>query len=285
MGSVQAVVDHYSSGTLRERVFAALRGAGKDPDNLSAADLVPLDQLHTGGVAAIEELVHDAGIGAGTRVADFGSGLCGPARIFAGKHGAVVHAVDVTPEFVDLATELNERCGLSSAITVTQASAADSGLAAGAFDAVTLIHVGMNIADKARVFAEASRVLHPQGVFAIYDIMARDGDTAEYPMPWASSAGDSFVRSVAQYDAALAGAGFAVDSTRDRSPEALAFLDQPPARSAEGEPLGPEVVMGPNMETRLANLRRAIEAGVLAPTVIVARRAGRQPDGKPAGAR
>lgn len=45
------------------------------------------------------------------------------------------------------------------------------------------LHVGMNIAEKARLFAEVRRVLKPGGIFGIYDQMSEaDGDLT-FPMP------------------------------------------------------------------------------------------------------
>ena len=40
-----------------------------------------------------------------------------------------------------------------------------------AFDRAMMLHVGMNIADKAALMREAARVLEPGGLFCVYDMM------------------------------------------------------------------------------------------------------------------
>ena len=50
------VVQHYGESDLRDRLRAALTAAALDSRPLSAADLAPLDQFHTRGMAATAEL-------------------------------------------------------------------------------------------------------------------------------------------------------------------------------------------------------------------------------------
>ena len=57
----------------------------------------------------------------------------------------------------------------------------------GAFDRAMMLHVGMNIADKAGLLEEVARVL-VAGVFGIYDMMQVGEGTVSFPMPWASTA-------------------------------------------------------------------------------------------------
>ena len=52
----QAVTEHYSVGGLADKVFDALRAAGKDLDHLVPDDLAPLDAFHIRGRDATREL-------------------------------------------------------------------------------------------------------------------------------------------------------------------------------------------------------------------------------------
>ena len=97
---------------------------------------------------------------------DIGSGLGGPARHFAEMFGAHVTGIDLTQEYVDVANELTRRCGLAERAVFSQASALDLPFTRNSFDRASLIHVGMNIADKATLFAEVRRVLEPGALFA-----------------------------------------------------------------------------------------------------------------------
>src|SRR5262249_13816760 len=117
---------------------------------------------------------------------------------------------------VDVANSLTKRCGLADRVSFKQASALKMPFADGSFDVATLIHVGMNISDKAALFAEVRRVLKPGGRFAVYDIMRRSGDDLPYPMPWAASVETSFVESPDAYRRLLTSAGFEILGETDR---------------------------------------------------------------------
>ena len=130
----------------------------------------------------------------GSRVLDIGSALGGPARHFAEMFGAHVTGIDLTQEYVDVANELTRRCGLAERAVFRQASALDLPFTRNSFDRASLIHVGMNIADKATLFAEVRRVLEPGALFVVYDIMKVGNGDVPYPMPWAATCRDEFRR-------------------------------------------------------------------------------------------
>jgi len=257
-----SVAAHYGSGGVLERMLAVVRNAGGNPEHFVPADLRGADQFHIGGPAATARVAARAGIQAGTRVLDIGSGLGGVARHLAGDFGATVHGVDLTPEFVAAAQSLSERTGLAGQLEFTQASALALPLADASFDAAVLVHVGMNIRDKDRLFAEAARVLRPGGVLAVYDIMLTGGDIEDYPLPWAPTAETSFVQPPLAYSDALTQAGFDVDREAKPLSEGIDFLEH--ALDAGG-PVG---LAG----SALVNLLAAFRAGILAPVEIYARR-------------
>ncbi|NKX56222.1 class I SAM-dependent methyltransferase [Arthrobacter mobilis] len=269
-----AVARHYGNPQLERIILDRLRAVGYDPDRLEAADLEALDHFHIGGADATRELARAAGIRPGAKVLDVGSGIGGPARMFAGEFGATVHGLDLTPSFVQVAVSLTRRTRQSHRVSFSIGSALRPGFGAAEFDVAMLLHVGMNIADKDSLFAQLHRVLKPGGRLVVYDIM-RTGDGAiHYPMPWASHARTSFVGTAGEYLAALAAAGFAVRSERNRHGLAAAALERVLERMDEGggHPLGPQLVIGPEAPRRLGNLMNAVRRGVLAPVEILADR-------------
>jgi hypothetical protein len=102
----QAVQAYYGGRPLLQRIDAALRAAGKDPDRINHRDLWPYDQLHGRGVAATREHAERAGMRPGLHVLDLGCGVGGASRYLAAECGCRVTAIDLTPAFVEVARTL-----------------------------------------------------------------------------------------------------------------------------------------------------------------------------------
>lgn len=98
---------------------------------------------------------------------------------------AALTAVDLTEEYCQIADWLNQLTGLDGKISVRQADVTELPFADAAFDVVTSQHVQMNVADKARLYAEARRVLAAGGRLAIWDIIEGESGPLDYPLPWA----------------------------------------------------------------------------------------------------
>lgn len=272
MDTEKKVAAHYTHGALEKTILDTLKAAGKDIDNLTATELSAVDEFHLGWRDATIAFAKDLRLATGARVLDIGSGIGGPARYFAEARGCLVVGIDLTPEFVQVANALTRCCGLAGKVEFREASATGLMFEDGAFDTATMIHVGMNIPDKEKVFAEARRVLKPGGKFGVYDIMRAGDGEIPYPMPWARTRDTSFLETPATYQRLLAHAGFEIESETDRS----AFVrDLARKRRAQAEKEGPSPlgihILGPDMKERLANVMRALEAGLIAPTQIIAR--------------
>jgi len=127
----------------------------------------------------------------------------------------------------------------------------------------------MNIADKEGLFREVRRVLKPDGLFAIFDLMRTAEVPIRYPVPWALTEETSFVSHVNDYRNTLAGAGF--DVIRERGRGAFA-LERMMARVAQGGPpaLGLHLLMGEPTKVMLRNVQSMIQEGILEPVELIA---------------
>lgn len=217
-------------GSLVAAIGSALEAAGLNRATLRPADLAPIDEFHIRGRAASLEIVTALGLTADAHVLDLGSGLGGPARTVAEVTGCHVTGIDLTPEFCAVATALSEWTGLSERTRFQVGDATATGLADAAVDAALTVHVAMNIADKAGLYAEAFRVLRPGGRFVVYDVLHGEGGEVRYPVPWAKDASTSFLATPTDMRALLTGAGFAVSSEVDSSDESLVWFQQMRAR-------------------------------------------------------
>ena len=265
MDSEHVVRDHYSGDDLEAVVLDALRRAGVDVAALRVGDLAGLDQLHAGSVPATEHLLDSLDLTSGMTLLDVGCGVGGPARLAADRNGCRVTGIDLSPDFVDLAGKLTERMGLTGQVAFDVGSATDLPYDDGSFARAMLNHVGMNIPDKARVFAEVRRVLERGGLFAVYEQMRTGDGELTYPLPWAEDETSSFVESRQRYSALLRTAGFTLERNEDRTAALAAAGPPPPGVLTPGD------LFGPGFGERIGNNLAASTAGVLSPVLMVAR--------------
>lgn len=258
------VTGHYGADGLEEQILQAVAGAGADLDGLTVGDLAPVDELHAGGLGETRHLLSLLGLHDGSRLLDVGCGLGGSSRAAAAAYPCRVTGADLTPEYVDVATALTARVGrLSDRVTFEITLPDRLPFADGAFDVAMMIHVGMNLPDKAAVFADVRRVLTPGGRFGIFDQMVGVGGPATYPLPWAEDERSSFLETPDRYAELLRAAGFELELEEDRS----SAIDWQRSTGT----LGPHVVFGPAFGERIRNQIADARSGALLPYVMVAR--------------
>ncbi|WP_148360408.1 class I SAM-dependent methyltransferase, partial [Acidisphaera rubrifaciens] len=268
------VARHYGNSALADSILDALAAAGKDAADLTHADLAPVDEFHIGGRAATQALAAQLALRPDMHLLDVGCGPGGASRYFAQTHGCRVTGIDLTEDYVRVAELLSQRLGLGDRVSYRQASALALPFDAASFDGAYMLHVGMNIRDKAALFAEIRRVLRPGAQFAVYDVMREGDGELSFPVPWASRADISFVDDAATYRRALEAAGFAVEVARSRRDFAIAFFRQMRARAAGSggpPPLGLHLLMGASSPQKVANMIDMLERGLIAPTEMIAR--------------
>ena len=170
----------------------------------------------------------------------------------------------------------------------------------GTYDVVTMVHVGMNISDKEKLFAEVHRVLNRGGIFAIYDVMldsdgilqqqvqTQQGTSGEkgdesvmiFPLPWASNMSHSFVTAVENYKAAAIASGFPSSSLlveNNRGDFAREFMKPLKARLESGKGLPPFSMLitfggGNEALLKMKNLVTLLDRKYIAPVELIFRK-------------
>lgn len=274
MPTQRDISNHYTHGNLAAAIRSGIESLGKTIGSVTVDDLAPVDEFHIGGREASEEFLGQLDLSPEKHVLDVGCGLGGAARFVAGRYGCRVTAIDLTPEYVETARVLCGWVGLDNRISLHQGSALSMPFADRAFDGAYMLHVGMNIDDKAKLCSEVSRVLRSNSLFGIYDVMRIGDGELTYPVPWATTAASSALAEPAQYREALRAAGFAVVAERNRRDFALAFFEQLRARTAAGgpPPLGLHILMGRNTPEKVQNMIQNISSDRIAPVELIARK-------------
>jgi len=199
---------YWGRENLAEAILAALAARGTDLDALTPDVLAPVDQFHGGGKPATDRLARLAGAVAGTRVLDVGAGFGGPARTLAAEFGCLVTTVDLTASYVRAAQALTTRLHLDDRVSHRVANALALPFPDETFDLVWTQNSGMNIGDKARLYAGFHRVLRPGGRLALQEPMTGPGAPLLYPVMWARDPSTSFLRPPAEMRAVIEAAGF-----------------------------------------------------------------------------
>ena len=127
------------------------------------------------------------------------------------------------------------------------------------FDVVWMQNVGMNIADKRKLYGEIYRVLKPGGRYAFQEMAAGKQATSYFPLPWATDPADSFLVSAEEMRSLLGESGFVAELLEDTSDAHLSRTTANATPGSTGQ-LGLAVFvddLGKRPETRGAASRRA----------------------------
>lgn len=253
-----SVEQHYGIDGILQAILEALEAMGKDIERLAPPDLAPVDEFHIRGREATVELASRAKLLPGSRVLDVGCGLGGSVRYLATEHNCRATGIDLTAEYIEIATALAGRVGLSDVVEFRQASALALPFDADSFDVVWTEHAQMNISDKAGFYGEIARVLKPGGRLIFHDIFAGDGGEPHYPVPWAEERTISFLEKPTSLRAILDKAGLKTLDWEDKSQHSLEWFETVVERVKESglPPLGLHLLMRETAQTKFENVIR-----------------------------
>lgn len=275
MNTDRDVSGHYTRGNLLERLNAALKEDGVDPDHPGMDALAPYDHFHGRGLEATEEIADSIRVGAGNRILDVGSGIGGPARYFANRFGCRVTGIDLTPEFCAVARHLTRLLHFEDRVEFETGDALAMPFADGSFDGAYSMNVSMNIADKGAFYREICRVLRPGGWLALSEIAKGEGADPDYPTPWAGSARTSFLATPEKTRRGLVDAGFEVVRLHSTAEQTRAFGARSRAMVERGQkPPNRAVILihGETAPQAMANTARALSESRIDPIEVLCRK-------------
>ena len=271
----QSVSEHYTHGELLGAIKSVVAKLGKTIESVSINDLAPVDEFHIGGRLATDNLLDQLNFSESDHILDVGCGLGGASRYIASKFNNRVTGIDLTQEYIDVGKELSAWVGLVKQVSLYQGSALAMPFEDEAFDGAVMMHVGMNIDDKARLFAEVYRVLRPGACFGVYDIMQINNGELAYPVPWATDDTTSKLATPDHYKQALTHVGFKVGAHNTRRDFALEFFQRMRVKTAANGgplPIGLHILMQESTAVKISNMVDNISADLIAPVEIIAQK-------------
>jgi SAM-dependent methyltransferase len=271
MADANSISDHWATGDVYARIMAALAAASLSPDGLSVEKLAPIDHFHACGVLATVALADALPIGAADHILDIGCGIGGPARYLAKRFGCRVSGIDITLPFVEAAQRLTALLGMQAQVDIRLGDGQQLPYEDAAFDGGYAQHVTMNIADRARFFAEAYRVLRPGAFFALTEHGLGPNGSPHYPLPWSEDGSGAFLITPAQTMACLEHAGFSDLKVEDTGAKYLAGYRRAIELAEQGAlpAFGVHILMGPTALAKTRNAACNIEEGRTHPVQVI----------------
>lgn len=167
------ILTYYDQHPINEvAINDALLRAGKRLDNLVPEDLFAYDQDHYGGLAAVDALAKSAAISASDRVLDVCSGMGGPARYVAYRHGCRVVGLDINRSRALGAGRLTSRVGLQNKVSFVCGDATHMPFFNENFTCIVSQEAFLHVGNKEALFANCHRVLVLGGRFVFTDWVA-----------------------------------------------------------------------------------------------------------------
>jgi len=267
--SNESVTSHYGVHNLLEAIFAGLVAEGKDPFRLTVDDLASVDQFHTRGRTSTIEMAKLAKPKASDRVLDVGCGIGGSARWLAREFGCQVTGIDLTEDYILAASKLTQLVKLNQRVDFQVASALQLPVEDQSIDLVWTEHASMNIQNKPGFYREIARVLKPNGRFVFHDVFAaKVAAQLEFPVPWASHSGISFLDTLENARQLIQDSGLRTETIVEKTDLAEAAFRKAVEQMKSGQHgatggLGLQLLMGANIRTKTANYLAGLSRGSL----------------------
>ena len=208
-----------------ERVFNELKELGyTDDEPLRIGDLIPFDQYHYGGTAAVDAAIEQLRLDDTHHVLEVGSGIGGPARYLSHRSGCRVTALELQRDHHETAAELTARAGLAERVHHVCGDILSDQLPGNDYDAVVSWLAFLHIPNRALLFKRCIDCLKPSGFLYVEDLTKRGEFTQYESRDLTTKVYCEYLPTLDEYDWQLGAAGFVDRKLVDMSEPWKAFV-------------------------------------------------------------
>lgn len=235
------------------------------PDGCSNYQLAAIDQLHTGGIKASEQLVSllkDSG--QKPKILDIGCGLGGLLRLISTEMDCELIGVDITHNFNVADHQLNKLCSLDSRLTTADAQSLP--FTNQCFDFVIFQHSLVNIPNLNQALAEAKRVLKPDGKVLFHELISGSNiQKVLFPVPWALCKEESKLLTKEEISSSLHAQGLHINRETNLTDKTLAWFTKQHNKRVETNETGlnPSLVLGNQFKLMAKNVYSNLASGAI----------------------
>eukprot|EP01112_Ceratiomyxa_fruticulosa_P010864 TRINITY_DN2895_c0_g1_i1.p1 TRINITY_DN2895_c0_g1~~TRINITY_DN2895_c0_g1_i1.p1 ORF type:complete len:581 (-),score=142.94 TRINITY_DN2895_c0_g1_i1:94-1836(-) len=207
----------YNKPELITSLYAWLKHAGLASGSIKYTALLPYDQHHYHGVEALEKCIQETKIDANSRIINFGSGLGGCARFFAGKLGSEVLAVEIQDDLSSTASELTTRCALREKVHHISGDFLQIGkhLQTSGYDHIVSWLTVLHIPQRKDLFQICYKLLNDGGYFYAEDFYEKNPLTPSEKKTLKEEVYCGYLPSLEKYLNDLKEAGFKIEKAED----------------------------------------------------------------------
>jgi SAM-dependent methyltransferase len=252
---------YYSPNNLYNKIIRGIDEMGKDLSRITLDDLQPVDEFHIRGDVATKELIKLSSFTPGMHILDVGCGVGGSTRRLSHETGCRVTGIDLSDEYIDVATRLTQLLNMQERVNFQAASALELPFDDNTFDGAWSIQMNMNVEDKLGWLSEVHRVLKPGGRAVLYEVCGNKNSPVIFPVPWAQDSTMSFLLPPEPFRDVIISAGFEIEVWNDKTglaQKAFAHMTEPTGDLNLPE-LGVHLLVGNDIRTKAYNLHRNLD--------------------------